>query len=212
MENENTNGEEAAQPVAQPAPVATPVTEDVKKTEENKEQFVPYSRFKEVNDGLKATRDELATTAAEMARIREAFVGPKQDEPFLDADAQKALDAYLTKQGFVRQADLEKDNVAAQAARDLAELKTSKALSDEDFERVRAQAVKMGAANKDGLEAAYTMLFMDKIVEDKLKAALADKKPAASTSTSTSTPEAPGRFSSKDALKNRIKSAAANIK
>ena len=213
MENENINGETPATtpPVVTPAPTTPPVSDDAK-TPENKEQFVPYSRFQEVNNSAREAKEAAAAATAELSRIKEALGGPKEEEPFLDPDAQKALDAYLAKQGFVRQADLTKDTVAAQATRDLAELKTSKSLSDEDMTRVREHAVKMGAANKEGLEAAYTQLFLDKIVEDKLKAALADKKPAAPTITNNGEPVTPGRFSTKESLKDRIKSAAANLK
>lgn len=208
---DDTTGEPiVTPPVTDPAPKTPPASEG-EKTPETKEQFVPYSRFKEVNDGLKTTRDELTANAAELARIKEAFIGPKAEEPYLDADAQKALEAYLNKQGFIRKEDLNKVTAAEQATRDLEALKTEQKLSDEDLEKVRAQAVKMGAANAEGLKAAYTTLFMDKIVEDKVKAALADKKPAPSSNNSSGN-ETPPQYSVKQSLKSRISAAASNLK
>ena len=203
-----------AAPVA-PAPTPTPASEGVT-TPPDKEQFVPFSRFKEVNDSLKETRETQTQTQAELTRIKEALGGISRpaadDTPSLDPEAQKALEAYLGQQGFVKKADLEKETAAQRAQSDLAELKTTHKLSDDDLDKVRAQAVKMGAANRDGLEAAYKTLFFDQLVEDRIKEALSNVgRPGTSAEVpGKGTPPAPGKSTGPMSLKDRIKLARTN--
>lgn len=208
MENENPNGDTptVTPPVTNPATVTPPASEGVI-SPDNKEQTVPYSRFQEVNNAAKEAKESAAAATAELTRIKEALAGPPTDEPFLDAEAQKALDAYMTTNGYVKKEDLNKVTAQEQATRDLEALKIEQKLSDEDLEKVRAHAVKMGAANAEGLKAAYTTLYMDKIVEDKVKEALADKKPDAPPTTKPGEVGITPRVSPVQALRERIKAA-----
>lgn len=205
--DENTNGEVVTPPVTPTQTPVAPVKEDVTNTGKDDEKYVPLARFQEVNNAAKEAKDAAAAATAELTRIKEALGGPPAEEPFLDADAKKALDAYMTDNGYVKKDDLNKVTAQEQATRDLAEIKTAHKLSDEDFEKVRAQAVKMGAANKDGLEAAYTTLFMDKIVEDKVKEALAGQKPTAPSTTTTGEVTTTPKATPIQALRERIKAA-----
>jgi chorismate mutase len=212
---ENENPAVVPEPVT-PAPSAPIVKEDVTNTDGNKEQFVPLSRFQEVNNNLKEYKDVAEQSAAELKAIKESLAGigkPVEEEPYLNEDAQKALDVYLAKQGFVRKAELDATTTQAQAERDIAELKTARKLSDEDFEKVRAQAIKMGAANKEGLEAAYNTVFFDQILEDKVKEALANAgKPGATAERPGNGTGGPVASEKPASLKDRIKAAAANVK
>lgn len=180
---------------------------DGTKSPQSAEYTVPYSKFKETREELKALKAE---QEAMRQNLSKAFNPPAEDENSLDPEAQKVLDNYLQKQGFVRKSDLEAQDLARQAQSDLAALKSAHNLSDDELEQVRQAAVAAGATNKQGLENAYRSTFMDKIVEEKVKEALATAGSAPhAEKPGPGSPPSPGSSEPKagTSLKDRIRSA-----
>lgn len=199
-------------PATSEAPVEAPSTppsqqqpSDGTKSPESTEYTVPYSKFKETREELKALKAE---QEAMRQNLSKAFNPPAEEDDGLDPDAQKVLDNYLQKQGFVRKSDLEAESQARQAQSDLADIKTSHNLTDEELEQVRQEAVAAGATNKKGLENAYTRLFMDKIIDERVKEALtkAGSAPHAEKP-GPGTPPSPGSSKQGGSLKDRIRAA-----
>lgn len=158
------------------APVAsTSGSETVINTDRTAEQTVPYDRFKEVNTALNEYKTLAEQNASELRAIRQnpgSLFGtpPTPVDDDIDPDVQETLNKWATKNGFVRQDDLD---ARTRVQSDIASLKTKYNLTDEQITSTREQAVKMGAINSDGLEAAYVFLNQDSIIEDRVKAALA---------------------------------------
>lgn len=169
MEETTTPGvEELATQTEADAP-STTGTEAVTKTEDENKQFVPLERFQEVNNDLKQTK-------AEMAAINEKLTAlgtPKVEESGFDSDTEAQLERFIKSKGYVSQTDLDNERLRIQADSDLKDLKTKYKLSDADFARVREEAGNMGVKNARGLEAAYSYLFQDRIIDEKVKAAIA---------------------------------------
>lgn len=147
---------------ATPAPGSEAVTNPV----EEPKQTVPFERFQEVNNELKELRQKVDGITKVEPEVTEE---PVQ----LDPEVSTMLEGWAKSQGFVRQSDIQAERAAEQAQKDLTDVKTQYKLSDTELEAVRAEAVAAGAANRKGLENAYFRLNMDKIVEAKVKEALA---------------------------------------
>lgn len=127
--------------------------------------------LRQTRDELKTTREELAAIKADQERLQSTLTPPAPADD-LDPDVAKTLDSYMTRNGYVKKADLEAESAATRATIDLAEIKTAHKLSDAEMTDLRSHAVKLGAKDKAGLEAAYRDLYFDKIIEDRVKAAL----------------------------------------
>lgn len=172
----------------------------------------------DVTVALRQAREEAKATREELQQIKEnlASIGGKQEpESNLDPEVEKTLQAWADKNGLVRKADLDADLARQRGNQELLEIKGQYSLSDDDLERVRVQANKNGATNKEGLDAAYKQLFFDKIIEDKVKEALAGgprstvEKPGPGGPVTPGTPQPASAKGDtmQDRLKNRIKTA-----
>jgi hypothetical protein len=196
--------------VTETAPVtAAPVSEDVQTpAADDTEQNVPFSRFQEVNNKAKAESER----AAELqARVDEYEANkPSEPEVELDDDVKATLDSYLKQNGYVRQEDLNAKELALQADRDVAELKTRYT----DFDKTKvldfAKEKQINLSSKDALEATYLFMNKDSIFEAERKSAVAAaqaapqavaEKPGAGGAITAPSTDAPGD------LKSRIASA-----
>lgn len=188
---------EAGTPAEVTPPGETPVTTPEDK---NDKQYVPLERFQEVNNKLKENADELTKIKESLATIG----NPAEEEVDINPETAKILDGYLKTKGYVSKGELEQERMQAQAQTDLGTIKSQYKLSDDDLDRVREQAVKNGAANFDGLDAAYKQVFMDKIIEDKVKEAL-----AGGGATATAEKPGPGTGGTAPAAETEVKGATA---
>lgn len=208
--NDVTAPSAAAAPVAEPTvpPAAPPVSEDVQTPAADAEQAVPFTRFQEVNNKAKAEAERAEELQARLDEI-EANKTPEA-EVELDDDVKSTLDAYLKQNGYVRQEDLNAKELALQADRDVAELKSRYA----DFDKAKvldfAKEKQITLSSKEALEATYMFMNKDSILEAERKSAVAAaqaapqavaEKPGAGGATTTPSTDAPAD------LKSRIASA-----
>lgn len=141
----------------QATPPAPTAGDGVKAPEATGEQHVPYERFQEVNNKAKEREAELEQARQELAQLKSANT-PVEQEPEIDAESQKILDAYMKKQGFVTQAQLDAEKTRLQAAADVRELQSE--FSDFDINKVSEYAKENGldVNNKNGLKAVYQLM------------------------------------------------------
>jgi hypothetical protein len=188
MEDSITPGvEEITTPIENADVSSTTGTEAVTKTAENDQQSVPLDRFLEVNSDLKQTKQELAAINEKLASLG----APKVEESGFDSDTERQLQSWAKSQGFVSQRELEAERASIQTQSDLKDLKGKYSLSDTDLSRVREEAAKMGVGDARGLEATYAFLFQDKIIEEKVKQAMAGNTATAEKPGGTASPELP---------------------
>lgn len=145
-------------PTPQANPAGQPPASEGVNTPEQQEQQVPYDRFKEVNDRAKESAKRNEELEARLAKLEGANQPQQPDEPQLDPEAQKVLDAYMKKQGFVTQQELQAEKLRIQADNDVQELKRE--FQDFDESKVLDFAKDNGLLinNKAGLKAAYNMM------------------------------------------------------
>lgn len=135
------------------------------------------SALKETRESLKAEREAREKMQAELDAIRQnpgsLFAPSRQEEPELDPDVKSTLDTWAKSTGVLTKAELAAERAKDQAKQDLADLKAKHGLTDEQVDQVRQAAQEAGATSARGLDFAYKALFQDKIIEDKVKEAIA---------------------------------------
>lgn len=205
---------EAVAPI-ETAPVEAPtVSEDVTNSgEAEAEQNIPFSRFQEVNNKAKVEAERAAELQARLDEIEAQK--PQEPEVELDPEVKETLDAYMKQQGYVRQEDLQAKELALQADRDMATLKTQ--YSDFDKQKVLdfAKEKQISLTSKDAVEAAYLFMNKDSILEAERKSAV-----AAAQSAPLSVAEKPGPGGATQSapaaveggLKGRIAAALSNAR
>jgi hypothetical protein len=167
--------EEIATPsVTTATPGETPVTTS-ETPAEPKEQYVPLSRFKEVNDRAKAAEERAAAVEARQEQITRAFAPETVVSDDLDPDVAQTL----SKAGFMTKADFLAEQAKVQIEQDSISIKSELGLTDEEMTAARKHAKDMGVVNAEGLRAATRDLYFDKIMENKAKEVASGTKPKA---------------------------------
>lgn len=159
-----------------PEAQATTGSEAVTNTEtEQKEVMIPLERFQEVNNSLRDLKSQLA----ELKPAEQ----PTPETEQLDPAAEKMLESWATKNGFVRQGDLAEDRRALAFERDMSDLaRDHKGFAPEKVAEFARE--NLGTDSFLTSKAAYKLVF-DKMtetdrIESARKAALADAaKPGA---------------------------------
>ena len=162
-----------------PAPTAPNGSEPDTNAGKPEGQTVPLDRFQEVNGKAKAAEERAAKAEARAAELEATqSKAPQGDEDDIDPDVQKLLDNYVKKNGFVTKAELDAVKADAemhtQVQNDVADLKT--VYKDYDHQKVVefAKENEMPITSKRALEAAYTLMNKDSILENARKSAVAE--------------------------------------
>jgi len=162
-----------------PAPTAPTGSEPDTNTGKPDEQTVPLNRFQEVNSKAKAAEERATKAEARAAELEAAGQKePQGSEEDIDPDVQKLLDSYVKKNGFVTKAELDAVQAGAemkvQVQQDVTELKSQ--YKDYDHSKVLefAKENEMPITSKRALEAAYTLMNKDAILENARKSAVAE--------------------------------------
>ena len=178
------------------------------------EQNIPFSRFQEVNNKAKAESERATELQARLDEI-EAQTN-KEPEVELDPEVKETLDAYMKQQGYVRQEDLQAKELALQADRDMAALKTQYAGFDKQKVLDFAKEKSITLTSKDAVEATYLFMNKDSLFEAERKSAV-----AAAESAPKSVAERPGGGGASQqnsqaevtgGLKDRIAAALSNAR
>lgn len=172
-ENQGTPGvEEIATPPAQAAtPGETPVTTQ----EKSAEQYVPLSRFTEQNRELKEAREKLTALEAAQQRITRAFAPEDSGPTKFDDETIQSLRAS----GFMTREEVESERARERVEQDASSIQKELRLSDDEMAQARKHAKDMGVTSGAGLRAATRDLYLDKIMENKIKEVAAGGKPKA---------------------------------
>ncbi|HWT40189.1 MAG TPA: hypothetical protein VN081_02880, partial [Dongiaceae bacterium] len=190
------------------ATTAPTVSEDVTNPGTPEEQSVPFSRFQEVNNGLKEEREARAQLEERLAAIEAAGNTPNDQE--IDEDVKKILDTYAKQSGLVSKADLEavqkEAELKLQVQQDIADL--TKELNGFDYNKVMEHAKEAGLSinSKADLKSAFINMNYANDIENAKKAAIAEFQESGRTTgelSSTGTPQ-PTNEEQVQGVKSRI--------
>lgn len=177
MENQNPGTPPDVTAPSADATQAPTGSEAVINSGQPEEQTVPFTRFQEVNNGLKEER-EARTQLEERLAALERPQPPQNDEPDIDPDVKKLLDSYVSKNGFVKKADLEAAEQATalklQVQQDIADL--GKELQGFDYNKVLGHAKSEGLSlnSKADIKSAFIHMNYQNDIENARKAAVAE--------------------------------------
>lgn len=162
-----------------PSPQPTPNGSEPDSNSGGQQQpaMVPSDRLREETEARRKAEERLAQLEAE--REEAAKAKPQAgDDLEIDPDVQKILDTYAKRNGFVTQEELNRvrqdAEVRVQVQQDVAELKGQ--YKDYDHQKVVAFAKEnnMPITSKTSLEAAYTLMNRDSLLEAERKRAVAE--------------------------------------
>ena len=198
------------------APVEAPTDSEVvtNSGDADTEQNIPFSRFQEVNNKAKAESERATELQARLDEIEAQTT--KEPDVDIDPEVKETLDAYMKQQGYVRQEDLQAKELALQADRDMAALKTQYSGFDKQKVLDFAKEKSISLTSKDAVEATYLFMNKDSILEAERKSAV-----AAAESAPKSVAERPGAGGASQAssqaevtggLKERIAAALSNAR
>lgn len=211
MENQNPTPTDVATPsVETPAIQAPTGSEAVINPGQPEEQTVPFARFQEVNNGLKAEREAREKMEAQLAEI-EARTRPQTPEEEIDPEVEKLLNRYVEKNGLVSKTEIEardrQAQIQLQAERDIIEL--TKELSGFDFKKVSEYAKSEGLSinSKADLRAAFRNMNYEAELENARKAAVTEFQESGRQTGETGSTATQQPTSQPQGVKSRIQAA-----
>lgn len=154
------------------SPSATEQTTQVEAQPTQEEKYVPYDRFKEVNEELKTYRQELENLKSQLT--------PKEQEPEPDSNTL-AVKEQLRKLGFItreeQEAEMRRKDEDARVEQELTQLEKRLDGSDGRPKFSRQDVIKYALEKQIGdLETAYERLHREKIIDWHIQQAMQKSK------------------------------------
>ncbi len=164
---------EPATPVA-PAPNEPSGGDPVTSSGEGKEQTVPFSRFKEVNDKAKQHEEQIAQLQSDIESLRTPASTTSEEE--IDPEVLDLVRKSADKLGFISKEEFDKRETQNQVRQDINDLASQYKQSGIPFdgEAVIKYATDNGMpiGSKKSLDAVYKEMNYEAIIEANRKAAI----------------------------------------